>query len=244
MDAEQFDRLARTFVARRAVMRTLFGVAIGAGVGLVENADTAAKRSQRRKGKRRRRHQGDRMRRRRSVAAPGRRAVNVAPALRAASARAVSVPMRLPHPPVANPPSPAAMAAPVPAVSSAATTPPASRAARRTSPAAADRAARAVSPATNIPAADICEPCGFSRTPCCPGGTCRQGTCVPIPNHPAGVVHLREECGGVDQPCCHGDVQACGVQALCVAGTCVACGRTGDPCCAGNTCHRCRICNG
>jgi hypothetical protein len=60
MDAEQFDRLARTLVARRTVMRTLLGGAIGAGLGWAESAgarnrhqvgNDAKKRPNQRKGK-------------------------------------------------------------------------------------------------------------------------------------------------------------------------------------------------
>jgi hypothetical protein len=241
MDAAAFDRLAKTLVVRRAVMRTLFGITIGAGVGQVDSTD-AAKHPQRRKGKRRERHHGDQNSRKRECGGAGDPCCQKGAC---AGGRICQGGICADAPPpsacgeASQPCCHAGACAGGLVCRNNATCEPCGA---RNEPCCGSHCAGGLT-CIDVPSGNICQTCGFSRTPCCPGGTCRQGTCIPIPNHPNGVAICEEHCGGVDQPCCHQDVQSCGVQALCVAGTCVACGLSGDPCCAGSTCHACRTCN-
>jgi hypothetical protein len=243
MDAEQFDRLARTFFARRAVMRTLFGMTIGAGAGLVERASTAAKPSHRKRHRRQKRQRGRQQPLQRECGAAGEACCQNGAC---AGGRICQGGICADAPPASacgGPTEPCCQGGACDGDLVCRNNATCETCGAENEPCCGSHCAGGLT-CIDQPSGAICQPCGFSRTPCCPGGTCRQGTCVPFPNHPNGVAICEEQCGGVDQPCCHQDVQACGVQALCVAGMCVACGWSGDPCCAGNTCRRCRICNG
>ena len=113
------------------------------------------------------------------------------------------------------------------------------------------------------PATALCKRCGRSQNatnlPCCPGNQCLDGSCCFHPqtanvgpfcvgvgnacfelgSHCASTGSCGPNCGGVDQPCCHGlGVDYCGAggtacmrAAGAAVASCVACGKMGQPCC-------------
>ena len=245
MDGQQFDRLARTLVARRAVMRTLFGGAIGAGVGWVENVD-AANRPKRRKGKRRqpgRRNQGNQNARTPECGGAGQPCCQNGAC---AAGRICQGGICADAPPAsacggASQPCchGGACAGDLVCRNNATCEP----CGGQNEPCCGSHCAGALECSAE-PEGDICRACGYSGTPCCAGGTCRRGNCIPFPEGgPQSDTRCEVTCGGIGQPCCHGAAQRCASETVCLAGTCTPCGNPGDPCCAGNACNNCRICN-
>jgi len=82
---------------------------------------------------------------------------------------------------------------------------------------------------------DSCDSRENKKDDCSGSEICYDGECC-LPD-------CSSKCGGAADGC-GGTCTDCGVGSVCQGQTCVACGGTGEPCCAGNTCNSGRICDG